>query len=57
MHSVLYPRDKATGLRDGWITSRRYMGAARLHWQVLKLHVCACCCPAAAAVSQTAYKR
>jgi hypothetical protein len=25
--------------------SRRYMGAARLQWQVLKLHVCACCCP------------
>jgi late competence protein required for DNA uptake (superfamily II DNA/RNA helicase) len=32
------------------------MGAARLHWQVLKLHVCARCCHAAAAVSQTAYK-
>jgi hypothetical protein len=24
------------------------MGAARLQWQVLKLHVCARCCPAAA---------
>jgi hypothetical protein len=36
--------------------SRRYMGAARLQWQVLKLHGCACRCPAAAAVSQTAYK-
>jgi hypothetical protein len=40
----------------GRIILRRYMGAARLHWQVLKLHVCARCCPAAAAVSQTAYK-
>jgi hypothetical protein len=25
--------------------SRCYMGAARLQWQVLKLHVCACRCP------------
>jgi hypothetical protein len=33
------------------------MGADWLYWQVLKLHVCARCCPAAAAVSQTAYKR
>jgi hypothetical protein len=31
-----------------------YMGAASLQWQVLKLHVCACRCPAAAAGSQTA---
>jgi hypothetical protein len=38
----------------GRIISRRYMGAARLQWQVLKLHVCACRCPAAAAGSQTA---
>jgi hypothetical protein len=37
--------------------SRRYIGAARLQWQVLKLHVCALCCPAAAAGSQTASKR
>jgi hypothetical protein len=35
---------------------RLYMGAARLQWQVLKLHGCAHHCPAAAAVSQTAYK-
>jgi hypothetical protein len=34
--------------------SRCYMGAARLQWQVVKLHVCACRCPAAAAGSQTA---
>jgi hypothetical protein len=33
---------------------RRYMGAARLQWQILKLHGCALGCPAAAAVSQTA---
>jgi hypothetical protein len=39
----------------GRIISRRYMVAARLQWQVLKLHVCSHC--AAAAVSQTAYKR
>jgi hypothetical protein len=30
------------------------MGAARLQWQVLKLHVLACSSPAAAAGSQTA---
>jgi predicted porin len=30
------------------------MGAARLQWQVVKLHVCVCRCPAAAAGSQTA---
>jgi hypothetical protein len=41
----------------GRIISRRYMGAAQLHRQVLKLHVYTRCCPAAAAVSQTAYKR
>jgi hypothetical protein len=41
----------------GRIISRRYMRAAQLQWQVLKLHVCARCCPAALAVSQTAYKR
>jgi hypothetical protein len=34
--------------------SRRYMGAAQLQWQVVKLHVCACRCPAAVAGSQTA---
>jgi hypothetical protein len=33
------------------------MGAARLQWQVLKLHVCARRCPAVATGSQTAYKR
>jgi hypothetical protein len=34
--------------------SSRNMGAARLQWQVVKLHLCACRCPAAAAGSQTA---
>jgi hypothetical protein len=41
----------------GRIISHRYIGAARLQWQVLKLHACVRCCPAAAAGSQTAYKR
>jgi hypothetical protein len=36
--------------------SRHYMGAARLQWQVFKLHGYARRCPAAAAVFQTAYK-
>jgi hypothetical protein len=54
------PDNKATGLSYGRIIlhaySRRYMGAARLQWKVLKLHGCAHRCPSAAAVSQTAYK-
>jgi hypothetical protein len=56
------PDNKATGLRpensavalDAYL--RRYMGAARLQWQVLKLYGCAHRCPVAAAVYQTAYK-
>jgi hypothetical protein len=56
------PDNKATSLRPDnsavalHAYSRRYMGAARLQWQDLKLHGCARRCPAAAAVSQTAYK-
>jgi hypothetical protein len=42
------PANKATG---GRIISCRYMGATWLHWQVLKLHVCARCCPAAVTCS------
>jgi hypothetical protein len=68
MHSVLYPRTKCRQDRLSAITGlhcqdykaknfcRHFMGAARLQWQVLKLHGCARRCPAAVAVSQTAKK-
>jgi hypothetical protein len=56
----LLPRWKATGQRDGRIilhTRTATWLLPGLLWQVLKLHVCAPHCPAAAAGSQTASKR